>query len=137
MCADLNQREGMTKLLHGDITEKILGAAFAVHNALGKGLSEKTYENALSLKLQQAELKVEQQKALPVYFEGQKVGEQIVDLVIEGCVLVEVKAVQDLTRGHKSQLLGYLKNTNFELGLLINFGDRVEFERLIYSFHNH
>ena len=74
---------------------------------------------------------------LPVFFDNQRVGEQIVDLVVEGCVLVEVKAVQDLTRAHKSQLLGYLKNTSFELGLLINFGDRVEFERLIYSYHNH
>ena len=79
----------MASLLHGDITEKIIGAAFAVHNALGKGLTEKTYENALAVKLRQLGLKVEQQKSLPVKFENQTVGEQIVDVVVEDCVILK------------------------------------------------
>lgn len=123
----------MPDLLFGDISEKIIGAAFEVHNALGRGLSEKTYENALALRLQQLNLKVDQQKCLPVVFEGQKVGEQVVDLLVQDCVIVELKAVRTLLRSHETRILGYLKNTNYQLGLLINFGDRVEIKRLIYS----
>ena len=123
----------MVDLLFRDITEKIIGAAFAVHNALGKGLAEKTYENALAVKLQNLGLKVRQQENLPVFFENQKVGEQIVDLVVADCVIVEIKAVQKLARSHDAQILGYLKNTNFQLGLLINFCNKVEFKRFIQS----
>ena len=104
-----------------------------MHNALGKGLSEKTYENALALKLQGLGLRISQQKELPVMFEGQKIGEQVVDLLVEECVIVEIKAIQNLSRSNEAQLPGYLKNTHFQDGLLINFGDRVEFKRFVYS----
>ena len=124
----------MTLLLHSDITEKIIGASFDVHNSLGKGLTEKSYENALCIKLNKLGLKVEQQKCLPVIFEEQRIGEQIVDVVVDNLVLLEIKAVQALSKAHESQILGYLKNTRFEVGLLINFGDRVEFKRFVYSF---
>lgn len=124
------------ELLYADLTEKIIGAAFAVHNALGKGLSEKTYENALVSKLQQLGLQTDQQKLVPVYFENKKVGDQIIDLVVEDRIIVETKGVERLTKSHVSQILGYLKNTKFELGLLVNFGDRVEFKRLIYTNQN-
>ncbi len=124
------------ELLYADLTEKIIGAAFAVHNALGKGLSEKTYENALISKLQQLGLQTDQQKLVPVYFENKKVGDSILDLVVNDKIIIETKAVERLTKSHTSQILGYLKNTKFELGLLINFGDRVEFRRLIYTNQN-
>jgi GxxExxY protein len=124
----------MSTLLHGDLTEKIIGASFDVHNSLGKGLVKKTYENALCVKLRNLGLKVEQQKCLPVIFDDQNIGEQIVDLVVENVVLVEIKAIRSLSKTHESQILGYLKNTKFEVGLLINFGDRVEFKRFIYSY---
>lgn len=124
----------MAALLHRDITERIIGASFDVHNSLGKGLAEKAYENALVVKLQKLGLKAEQQKRLPVIFEAQNVGEQIVDLVVDNVVLVEIKAVQTLSKTHESQILGYLKNTRFEVGLLINFSDRVEFKRFVYSY---
>lgn len=123
----------MVELLFSDITEKIIGAAFEVHNALGKGLSEKTYENALALRLQTLGLRVSQQKEVPVMFEGQNVGNQVVDLLVEECVIVEVKAIQNLSRINEAQLLGYLKNTHFQVGLLINFGNRVEFKRFVYT----
>jgi GxxExxY protein len=95
------------KYLYAELTEKIIGAAFTVHNSLGKGLGEKTYENALVVKLQQLGLGVEQQKTLPVYFGNQKVGEQIVDLVIEQRVLIEIKTVSHLLKQHETQILGY------------------------------
>jgi GxxExxY protein len=123
-------------LLYGDLTQKIIGAAFKVHNSLGKGLSEKVYENALSIGLRDLGLSVEQQKALPVYFDYHKVGEQIVDLLVEERVIVETKAVDRLLKSHEAQLLGYLKNTHFQLGLLINFGSRVQFKRLIFTAQN-
>ena len=124
----------MSNLLHGDITEKIIGASFDVHNSLGKGLAEKPYENALCVKLRSLGLRVEQQKGLPVFFEGQNIGVQIVDLVVNDVVLVEIKAVRAISKSHESQILGYLKNTKFEVGLLINFGDRVEFKRFVHSY---
>jgi GxxExxY protein len=126
--------ESMTSLLHSDITEKIIGASFDVHGSLGKGLTEKTYENVLSVKLQLLGFSVEQQKPLPIFCEGKKVGEQIVDMVVQDSVLVEIKALQNLSKTHESQLLGYLKNTRFEVRLLSNFGDRAAFKRFVYSY---
>jgi GxxExxY protein len=123
-------------LLYGDLTQKIIGAAFDVHNTLGKGLSEKVYENALAVRLQELGLTAEHQKVVPVYFSNQKVGEQIVDLLVDDRVIVETKAVDRLMKSHEAQLLGYLKNTQFQLGLLINFGARVQFKRLIFTAQN-
>lgn len=123
----------MTDLLFGDITEKIIGAAFTVHNALGKGLTEKAYENALAVRLQNLGLKVRQQESLPIFFEKQKVGEQVVDLIVDDLVIVEVKAIQALGRAHEEQLLRYLDHTRFQVGLLINFGAKVDFKRFISS----
>jgi GxxExxY protein len=102
--------------------------------SLGRGLSEKTYENALCAKLRKLGLKADQQKSLPIVLEGERVGDQIVDVVVEGVVLVEIKAVRSLSKTRASQILGYLKNTRFEVGLLINFGNRVEFRRFVCSF---
>ncbi|MBI3786944.1 MAG: GxxExxY protein [Ignavibacteriales bacterium] len=123
-------------LLYPDITEKIIGAAFAVHNSLGKGLTEKTYENAFIVKLQSSALHIEQQKALPIVFENKQVGEQIVDLLVENKIIIEIKAVEHLQKNHETQILGYLKNTKFQVGLLINFGTRVEFKRFVHSTQN-
>lgn len=123
-------------LLYSDITEKIIGAAFAVHNSLGKGLTEKTYENAFIVKLQNSALQVEQQKTLPIFFENKRVGEQIVDLLVDNKIIVEIKAIEHLQKNHETQILGHLKNTKFQVGLLINFGTRVEFKRFVHSMQN-
>lgn len=126
----------MGDYLYEDITKRIIGAAFSVHNALGKGLQEKAYENALAHKIRGLGLKVEQQKSLPVFFENVKVGDQQIDMLIEGVVLVEVKSVAAVSQNHVSQVLGYLKNTNIQLGLIINFGSKVEIKRLILTTQN-
>jgi GxxExxY protein len=123
-------------LLYQDITQKILSAAFYVHNTLGKGLTEKVYENAIVQRLHGLGLRVAQQIPLPLYFQNKKVGDQIVDLLVEDRVIVELKAVRQLTKDHISQVLGYLKNTRYQVALLINFGDRVQFKRLIYTSQN-
>jgi GxxExxY protein len=127
----------MGEYLYEEITRKIIGAAFDVHNALGKGLTEKAYENALVLRLRDLGLSVEQQKPIALYFQNQRIGYQEVDILVEEKVIVELKARDRLTQSNISQLLGYLKNTKYQLGLLVNFGRKVEIKRFILSIHNH
>ena len=118
---------------YADVTEKIIGAFFAVYNRLGYGFSEKVYENALALELQKAGLKVEQQKRITVYYDGQVVGEYAADIVANEVVIIELKAVRQLLKEHEAQLLNYLKATVIEVGLLLNFGPKAEFKRKIYD----
>lgn len=103
------------------LTQKIIGVCFAVHNELGAGFIEKVYENALRIALEQEGLIVRQQKPIIVHFRGQVVGEYLADLIVNDCVLIELKAVKRLSPEHQSQLINYLKATDIETGLLINF----------------
>ncbi len=118
---------------HEEITEKIIGAAFKVHNALGFGFLEKVYENALALELGKGGLRVKQQYPVPVRYEGELVGDYVADLVVEGKVIVEVKAVSALEPIHETQLVNYLKATGIEVGLLVNFGRQVEVKRKVFD----
>jgi GxxExxY protein len=118
---------------HSDLTEKIIGAFFVVYRTLGYGFSERVYENALALELRKLGLKVEQQKRIVVYYGGQVVGEYLADIVVNGIVIVELKAVRQLLRQHEAQLLNYLKATRVEVGLLLNFGPKAEFKRKVYD----
>lgn len=123
----------MVSYLFADITEKIIGAAYVVHNSLGKGLSEKAYENALAEQLRSLGLSVDQQQDISVFFGSKKVAEQRVDLVVENKIVVELKTVEKLGDSHMTQLLSYLRNTKFQLGLLLNFSKKVEVKRLILT----
>ena len=118
---------------HANLTEKIIGAFFAVYNRLGYGFSEKVYENALALELQKLGLKVEQQKQVTVYYDRQAVGEYLADIVANEAVIVELKAVRQLSKDHEAQLLNYLKATTLEVGFLFNFGPKAEFKRKVYD----
>lgn len=121
-------------LKHKEITDKILHAFFKiVYPALGFGFLEKVYENAMVIALRQMGLKVEQQVKIVVYFAGQIVGEYYADLVVEGCVVVELKAVQTLLDEHDAQLLNYLRATEYEVGLLLNFGPQPRFRRKVFD----
>lgn len=104
------------------ITEAIIGAAMKVSNTLGVGFLEKVYENALAVELRKAGLKFEQQKAIEVIYEGVIVGNYVADLIVEGQVLVELKAAKTIDDIHQAQLLNYLKATKLKIGLIINFG---------------
>lgn len=108
------------------ITEIIIGAAMAVHRELGPGLLESAYEACLAYELVERELGVERQKALPVRYRGVNVdcGYRI-DLLVEGKVVVELKAVERLEAIHKAQLLSYLKLSGCKVGLLIHFNVKV------------
>jgi GxxExxY protein len=106
------------------ITEKIIGCAYTVGNTLGVGFLEKVYENALAHELRKAGLKVGQQQPIRVRYDDIIVGEYVADLLVEDCVLVELKAVQNLDSIHMAQCINYLKATGLRLCLLINFGTR-------------
>lgn len=121
-------------LKHKDTTDKILHAFFkVVYPALGFGFLEKVYENAMVIALRQMGLKVEQQVKIVVYFAGRVVGEYFADLVVEGCVIIELKAVQNLLEEHEAQLLNYLRATQYEVGLLLNFGPQPRFRRKVFD----
>ena len=118
---------------HSELTGKILGAFFQVHKELGYGFSEKVYENSLVILLNEIGLKVESQVDLYVYFHGQKVGEYTADLIVNDVVLLELKAAERIIEVHAAQLLNYLKATNIEVGLVLNFGPTAEFRRKVYD----
>ena len=111
------------------LTEKIIGCAFKVHNALGSGFLEKVYANALRLELVNSGLSVRQQEPIAVCYEGQVVGEYYADLWVDERVIVEIKAVVTLDKSHESQLVNYLVATGVDVGLLINFGSSVQVKR--------
>ena len=118
---------------HSELTGKILGAFFQVHKELGYGFSEKVYVNSLCILLTELGMKLESQVHLYVYYHGQKVGEYIADLIVNDFVLLELKAAEKVAEDHAAQLLNYLKATNIEVGLVLNFGPTAEFRRKVYD----
>jgi len=116
------------------LTETIIQAAFTVHNTLGSGFLEKVYENALSIELGKAGLKIVQQAPLQVKYNGICVGEYFTDIIVNDKVILELKAVSHILPTHEVQLVNYLKATGIEVGLLMNFAaERVEVRRKIQS----
>ena len=116
------------------LTEKIIGCAYTVSNKLGSGFLEKVYENALALELRKIGLQTEQQYPTPVYYDNVVVGDFVADLLVENCVLVELKTVKELNDLHTAQCMNYLRATNLNLCLLINFFRlKVEIKRVVYN----
>ena len=103
------------------VTEKIIGCAFTVSNTLGVGFLEKVYENALVHEMRKSGLRVDQQKAIQVLYDGRTVGEYVADIVVEDLVLVELKVVKTFDEVHIAQCINYLKATKLPLCLLLNF----------------
>jgi GxxExxY protein len=119
---------------HQELTRKIIGVFYDVYNELGHGFLESVYEAAMLIALREAGLKVETQVSIAVYFRGNRVGDFRADLMVESAVLLELKAARALDPSHEAQLLNYLRATEIEVGLLLNFGVKPEFKRL--AFHN-
>lgn len=122
----------MEEYLHKDITSAIIQAFYKVYNTLGYGFLEKVYENAMRIELIKADLQVEQQKNIKVYYESEQVGDYFADLLVNNLVIVELKAAESICEEHETQLLNYLKATNIEVGLLLNFGKKAEIKRKIF-----
>jgi len=118
---------------HKEITDKIIGAFYKVYNELGYGFLEKVYENAMFIELRKHGLFVEKQKNILVFYEGEMVGDYYTDLIVSEKVIIELKACESLREEHEAQLTNYLKATNIEVGLLLNFGFKPELKRKIFD----
>jgi len=118
---------------HSDITELIIKAFYKVYNTLGYGFLEKVYENAMLIELEEIGLLVEKQKHIKVYYDKKEVGEYFADLLVEEYVIVELKAAEVLCAEHEFQLINYLKATEIEVGVVLNFGKKPEVKRKVFS----
>jgi len=121
-----------TKLKHNDLTEKIIGVFFDVYNQLGHGFLESIYEEALNSALKQSGLTVARQVPVAVWFRGQQIGDFRADLVVDDLVLLKLKAARSIELAFEKQLLNYLRATEIEVGLLLNFVNKPEFRRLAF-----
>ena len=118
---------------HEEVTEKVIRIFYKVYNSLGYGFLEKVYENAMMIEFGRAGLVYVNQFPVKVCYDGQVVGSYTADFVVEGKVIVEVKAVRELSVADESQLLNYLRCTNKEVGLLLNFGERASVKRKVFD----
>jgi GxxExxY protein len=121
------------KLLHEELTNIVLKSFYKTYNTLGYGFLEKVYENALLIELRKNGLKCEQQYRIEVYYEGVVVGQYTADILVADCLILELKAAESLCEEHEFQLINYLKATDIELGLLLNFGKKPEFRRKVFE----
>lgn len=118
-------------LLQGETTQLILKGFYHVYNTLAYGFLEVVYEKALIIALRKLGLRVERQVPITVFFEGEPAGEYFADLLVNGVVIVEIKAAERLSAAHEAQLLDYLKATGVKVGLVLNFGPKPHFCRMI------
>ena|SRR5258708_34648302 len=127
----MNTDERQIRGKHDDLTQKIIGVFYDVYNELGYGFLESVYRESMRVALEQAGLKTQTEVSVPVSFRGQLVGIFRADLIVNNAVLVELKACEALAREHESQTLHYLRATNIEVALLMNFGPTPRFKRLV------
>jgi GxxExxY protein len=118
---------------HQEITEKIIGVFYEVYNELGHGFLESVYEQSMEIALCQAGLQVIRQALITVHFRGQVVGDFRADILVNNQVIVELKAARAIESAYEAQVMNYLRATNVEIGLLMNFGPKPEFKRFIYD----
>jgi GxxExxY protein len=118
---------------YSELTEQIIGIFYEVYNELGFGFLEKVYEEAMAGAFREHGITVQQQLPIPVWFHGHTIGSYDADLVVNGVVLLELKACRALDASHEAQLLHYLRSTEIEIGLLLNFGPRPQVRRLAFD----
>ena len=120
-------------MLYQAVTEMIIGSYYKVYNSLGYGFLEKVYENAMMMELMEQGFQPAQQHCITVYCRGRVVGEYVADISVNNKVIIELKACECLREEHVAQLTNYLKATDMEVGLLLNFGKKPEFRRVVFS----
>ena len=123
----------MVKYKYKELTDKIIQAFYYVYNELGFGFLENVYQNSLYFELLNRGFKVNQQEAIDVYYQTQLVGRYKADLLVNDLVILELKAVNCLAVEHELQLINYLKATDVEVGLLLNFGIKPEIRRKAFD----
>lgn len=119
--------------LHAELTGEIIGAFYHVYNTLGYGFLESVYQKSLMLTLRKRGHRVDDQQPVEVYFEREVVGGYFADLVVNELVIVELKSVETLCEAHEAQLLNYLRATEIEVGLLLNFGPKAQVKRKVFA----
>jgi GxxExxY protein len=130
---DLLKENTNDNLLHKDLTDIIIACFYQVYNDLGYGFLERVYQNALYYALIDEGLECEAEKPIKVYHNGRVVGDYRADLLVENSVLLEMKTSEELSPANEKQLINYLKATDIEVGLLLNFGKKPQFKRKIFS----
>lgn len=120
-------------LKHKELTDGILKTFYEVYNELGYGFLEKVYQNSMYIELKNKGYKIEAQNKIKVYYKGTEVGEYYADLMVENLVILELKAVDYIVKDFENQILNYLRSTDCEVGLLLNFGKKPEFRRKIFE----
>ena len=118
---------------HSGITELIIKSFYNVYNKLGYGFLEKVYENALLIELRKFDLDCAVQCPIEVFYDDTKVGLYVADIIVNNCVIVEVKAAESLCEEHEAQLTNYLRATDIEVGVLLNFGKKAGVKRKVFS----
>ena len=114
-----------------ELTGKIIDCVYKVHRELGFGFLESVYQNALVIELARAGLESEREKRIQVYYGEKVVGDFLADILVEDKVILELKSVSQVHPAHEAQLINYLKATGMKVGLLINFGEKVEIKRKV------
>ncbi|MGC2235606.1 MAG: GxxExxY protein [Pyrinomonadaceae bacterium] len=123
----------MNNLLHSEITGQIIKAFYKVYNTLGFGFLEKVYERALAAELEASGFQVHSQQPIKVYYNGKNVGDYFADLIVENKIILEIKTASSIDKTHEAQLLNYLKATELEVGLILNFGEKAEYRRKVFA----
>ncbi len=118
---------------HTELTEKIIGIFYDVYNELGFGFLESVYEEAMALAFKERGISFQRQVSVPVWSHGHEIGSYTADIVVDGLVLGELKACKTLEPAHEAQLLHYLRSTEIEVGLLLNFGPRPQVKRMAFE----
>lgn len=128
----IQEKERRSKLLHEDLTYKLIGLFFKIHTAIGCGFPERIYHKAIIVELIKERIGHLTEKLIKVKYDEKEVGTFRLDLIIEEKVIIEIKAVEYMPKIFKEQLLSYLKATEYEVGLLVNFGSaKLEYERIV------
>jgi GxxExxY protein len=121
------------ELIPKELIDLILKHFYRIYNDLGYGFLERVYQNALYFALLDEGLKCEAEKPIKVYFDGRVVGDYRADILVEDCVILELKAVDEFNPAFDNQLINYLKATNIEVGYVLNFGKKPKYSRKVYS----
>jgi len=121
---------------HKELTEKIIGLFYKIYNKLGYGFLEKVYENAMMIEFRKAGINAQAQAPILVKYDNEVIGEYTADILVENKVIIEIKAAKLLMAENEAQLLNYLKATDKEIGLLINFGPKSEVKRRAFDNKN-
>jgi GxxExxY protein len=119
--------------LHSKLSAQILKAFYTVYNILGFGFLEKVYENSMMIELRKIGLHCRQQQHIDVFYDDERVGDYFADIIVEDTIIIELKAAKVLSSDHEAQLVNYLRATDVEVGLLLNFGKKPQHKRRVLT----